>query len=125
MFGKKAPATPEVMALGIASQFGFDLNEITETFKGNESGLRNLFNKASEARHDRIKYGLETVGLTALTAVTFGLASVVTVPAAAYTGYKTYESNKTLNWVSNQVQAEIEKKHTAPATSPAPGPVGS
>jgi hypothetical protein len=126
MFGRNSESFDE-MALKVSAQYGFNLQDVKDTFSGRDETLRNYFNAASSADHRRKGYGLATVFLGAVSAaaVMTLVVPAVTGTAGVYTGYKTYEANKNLNWIGSQIQAEIDKKSAAPASSPAPGPTGS
>jgi hypothetical protein len=114
------------MALAVSSQYGFNLQQVKDTFSGREDTLRGYFNAASKADHQRKGYGLATVFLGAVSAATVMTLVVpaITGTATVYTGYKTYEADKKLKWVGSQIQDELGKKG-APATAPAPGPAGN
>lgn len=126
MFRSK-PASFDKMALDVSAQYGFNLQDVKDTFAGREENLRDYFNTATKADHQRKGYGLATVFLGAVSAATVLTLVVpaVTGTAGVYTGYKTYEAHKNLNWVGSQIQAEIDRKHAAPSAAAAPGPSAS
>ncbi len=126
MFGRK-PESVDEMALKVSAQYGFDLQQVKDTFSGRDDSLRSYFNAASKADHQRKGYGLATVFLGAVSAATLLTLVVpaITGTATVYTGYKTYEADKNLKWIGSQIQAELDKKNAAPAAAPAPGPAGN
>src|ERR1044071_4990728 len=95
---KKTPPTAEQMSFSLASKFGLSAGDVSKAFEGKEDSLRTYFNTANKASHDRTKYGIETAALAGVTVAFFGIPAIVTVPVGGYTGYKTYEANKKLNW---------------------------